>query len=171
MAWFKKHIYNLIKKYRIRYVSRLLDEKSKTLLDIGCQDFYLYDLIKNRYDIVLADIHPANRQVKKEDVQKLGFKDKSFDIVLCQEVLEHVPDPVKAISELKRVAKNQLIITVPNEPFFTLYRFLYWEDEHLWAIRPKLLRFHLGTPDYEATFFLKRYYIGIWNIKKPTRRK
>ena len=102
--------------------------------------------------------------IKKEDVQNLSFPDKSFDIVLCQQVLEHVHDPVKAISELKRVAGKQLIISVPYEPFFTLCRFLNWEKEHLWAITPRVLKVYLGEPVYESKVFLKRYYVGAWKF-------
>ncbi|MBU4242347.1 MAG: class I SAM-dependent methyltransferase [Nanoarchaeota archaeon] len=161
----QKKVFNLIKKYRMRYVKRLLDSKSKTLLDIGCQDLFLYHQINKKYQITLADIEPKNKLIKKEDVLNLSFKDKSFDIVLCQEVLEHVSNPVQAISELKRVATKQLIITLPYEPFFTLFRFLFWDKLHLWAITPKLLKIHLGKPNFEAKFFFKRYYIGIWKIE------
>lgn len=157
-----KQIYSLIKNYRFKVISKLLDANSKTLLDIGCETLFYYNKLKKRYDITLADYSPKDKVIKKEDVQNLSFKDKSFDIVLCQQVLEHVPNPVKAISELKRVTKKQLIITVPYEPFFTLFRFFNWEKEHLWAVTPKLLKFHLGKPAYENKFFFKRYYIGIW---------
>lgn len=160
----QKRIYNLIKKYRVRFIKKLLNSQSETLLDIGCQDLSLYKLIKNNYKITLADILPKNELIKKEDAQNLSFKDKSFDIVLCQQVLEHVPNPIKAISELKRVTKKQLIITVPYEPFFTLFRLFIWENEHLWAITPKLLKIYLGKPKYETKFFLNRYYLGIWTM-------
>jgi len=158
-------LYNLIKKYRINFVKRQLDPKSKSLLDIGCQDLSLYNKIKSKYDVTLADIEPKSQLVKKEDIQNLSFEEKSFDIVLCQEVLEHTPNPIRAIYELKRVAKEQLVITVPYEPFFTLFRFLFWEKEHLWAITPKLLKIYLGKPKYENKFFFKRYYIGVWKIR------
>jgi len=160
----KVQIYNLIRSYRFRVVNKLLDDHSKTLLDIGCDELFFYDKLKDKYDITLADCSPRTEQIKKEDVQNLSFADNSFDIVLCQQVLEHVPDPVKAILELKRVAAKQLVISVPYEPFFTLCRFLTWEAEHLWAITPRLLKFHLGDPVYENKICLKRYYIGVWKF-------
>lgn len=160
----QKSFYKKIKKYRIKYVKKLLDPESKTLLDVGCQDLFLYHQIKNKYEVTLVDIEPSSELIKKEDIQKLSFEDKSFDIVLCQEVLEHVSNPVKAILELKRVAKKQLIITIPNEPYFTFFRFFSWEKEHLWTITPKLLKLYLGKPNFETNFFLKRYYIGVWRL-------
>jgi len=48
------------------------------------------------------------------DVQALGnIKNDSFDLVLCSETIEHVPNPEKAFEELMRVAKKVLITTVP----------------------------------------------------------
>lgn len=157
-------IYNLLRLYRWKIINKLLDANSETLLDIGCNDLFFYSKLKNKYKITLADYFPKNNIIRKEDIQNLSFKDKSFDIVLCQQVLEHTPNPPKAISELKRVAKKQLIISVPNEPFFTFYRFLIWEKEHLWAVTPKILKFYLGKPAYENKIFLKTYYVGVWKF-------
>lgn len=49
------------------------------------------------------------------DIAKIPVRDGSFDAVLCSEVLEHVGDPVAALSELKRVLKpgGMLILTAP----------------------------------------------------------
>jgi uncharacterized protein YbaR (Trm112 family) len=41
----------------------------------------------------------------------LPVKDKSVDVVLCSEVIEHVEDPVATILELSRVARKCLIVT------------------------------------------------------------
>jgi SAM-dependent methyltransferase len=161
----QKKIYRTIKFYRREQILKILDKESKTLLDIGCQDLTFYNKIKGQYSTTLADYSPTNDFIKKEDVQKLSFKDKSFDIVLCQEVLEHVPDPVVAIKELKRVAKKQLIISVPYEPFFTLARLFWWEKEHIWAIRPKVFYHYLGKPSSEKKIFFKRYYLATWDFK------
>jgi ubiquinone/menaquinone biosynthesis C-methylase UbiE len=51
---------------------------------------------------------------KTADIYSLPFEDKSFDTVTCSEVLEHLTEPEKAIRELLRVAKLQVIITVPD---------------------------------------------------------
>lgn len=46
---------------------------------------------------------------------QLPFKDKSFDLVLCTEVLEHVPDPDQALREVKRTMTSDglLLLTTP----------------------------------------------------------
>lgn len=45
------------------------------------------------------------------------FKNESFDLVTSLEVLEHLPqeDFKRGISELQRVSKKYILITVPNE--------------------------------------------------------
>lgn len=47
------------------------------------------------------------------DAQQLGIRDSSFDVVLCTEVLEHLPEPQRAIDEMFRVLVpgGQLLLT------------------------------------------------------------
>ena len=47
------------------------------------------------------------------DAQALGIRDASFDVVLCTEVLEHLPEPQRAIDEVYRVLTpgGQLLLT------------------------------------------------------------
>jgi SAM-dependent methyltransferase len=54
------------------------------------------------------------------DACALPFGDQSFDLVVCLEVLEHLPEPVRALRELRRVARTGCLLSVPHEPFFRL---------------------------------------------------
>lgn len=64
------------------------------------------------------------------DVQSMPMSDNSFDSAICIEVLEHVPNPEKALRELLRVLKpgGKLVFSVPhflylhNEPY-DFYRY------------------------------------------------
>lgn len=49
------------------------------------------------------------------DITKIPEEDSSFDVVMCTEVFEHLPEPVKAIKEFHRLLKNDgiLILTAP----------------------------------------------------------
>ncbi|MFH0874140.1 MAG: methyltransferase domain-containing protein [Candidatus Komeilibacteria bacterium] len=54
------------------------------------------------------------------DIMNLEFPDEVFDVVVCAAVLEHVPDPGRAIAELRRVLKpgGEIWIEVPFcQPF------------------------------------------------------
>jgi SAM-dependent methyltransferase len=57
-------------------------------------------------------------EVAQHSIEELPFGDASFDLVLCLEVLEHLPDPGAALAELARVARNRVVISVPHEPWF-----------------------------------------------------
>jgi SAM-dependent methyltransferase len=51
------------------------------------------------------------------DVQFLPFRNKAFDTTICEEVLEHVRNPTKALREIRRVSKR-ICLTVPNIFYF-----------------------------------------------------
>jgi 2-polyprenyl-3-methyl-5-hydroxy-6-metoxy-1,4-benzoquinol methylase len=56
-----------------------------------------------------------NISTLKGSIAELQFEDKSFDVVTCMEVLEHIPSEVflAGLAELRRVCRGQLIISVP----------------------------------------------------------
>ena len=49
---------------------------------------------------------------------RLPFADRRFDLVLAIEVLEHVPDPAAALTEIARVARDAVVLSVPCEPLW-----------------------------------------------------
>ena len=57
-----------------------------------------------------ADLNPAGYaeipQVEQVDVTAIPYPDKTFDLILCNHVLEHVPDDRRAMRELRRVLKD-----------------------------------------------------------------
>lgn len=62
--------------------------------------------------------------IKSGDIYDLPYKNDSFDFLICTEVLEHLEHPRKALIELRRVTSKYVLLSVPNEPFFTLANFL-----------------------------------------------
>ena len=61
-----------------------------------------------------ADLNPEHA-THKVDVTAIPFKDKTFDVVICNHVLEHIPDDLLAMGELRRVLKDDgfAILQVP----------------------------------------------------------
>lgn len=85
------------------------------IVDIGCQDGHIFQCFEYRDNVTNVDIDLYDIwNFVRADAQNLPFKDKEFDIAVLAEILEHVPDPVKALKEAARVA-NKVVITVPNE--------------------------------------------------------
>lgn len=56
----------------------------------------------------------TNYLLRIADCRDLPFDDKSFDSVVCLDVLDHLPagDIARALSEIRRVCKNRLVISV-----------------------------------------------------------
>lgn len=61
-----------------------------------------------------------NINLSVEDIHKLSYKSKKFDLVVCAEVIEHVDDPEKALSEIKRICKGRVLLSVPLEPLWRI---------------------------------------------------
>lgn len=63
-----------------------------------------------------TDLHSPLADVKA-DICHLPFKDNSFDVVLCNHVIEHIPDETKALSEIYRVLKPKgfAVLQVPQD--------------------------------------------------------
>ena len=63
---------------------------------------------------ITADIESPLAKVKM-DIHQIPFKENTFDVVLCNHVLEHVKDDIKAMNEIQRVLKPDgfAILQVP----------------------------------------------------------
>lgn len=55
-------------------------------------------------DYVCGDLDPAKGD-RQCDITQLPFEDESFDVILCNHVLEHIPDDRRAMAELVRVLR------------------------------------------------------------------
>lgn len=54
------------------------------------------------------------------DATALRFADGEFDLVLAIEVLEHIPQPERALREIARVCSGAVVLSVPFEPVWRL---------------------------------------------------
>lgn len=111
-------------------------------LDYVSQDFCQYEgkgdgnaLQTGAWDTAQIDI--------VSNIVSIPVSDESFDVVLCSEVLEHIPDPVSAIKEFSRILKpgGTLLVTAPfcSLTHFAPFHFAsglnrYWYEEHLPAM-------------------------------------
>jgi SAM-dependent methyltransferase len=103
------------------------------------------------------------------DVSCLAIGDRMFDTVLAFEVLEHVPDLNAALAELRRVARRNIILSVPNcqpAPDLAAAGLTY----HHWVDRTHRRFFTLES--LEATLSasgLKVVQLRVFNPVKPMR--
>jgi SAM-dependent methyltransferase len=104
----------------------LLDEiHFDNFIDIGCAEGFYPRLVSARYgvdaygvDLSAFGIHRMREYHKLNgvcaDAHALPIKDCSFDVVLCNNTVEHVSDPKQVVSELMRIARKYVFIGVPQ---------------------------------------------------------
>lgn len=73
-----------------------------------------------------------NVVLQHADVENLSFVSECFDIVFCCEVLEHVPDPKRALREMRRVLKTGGALVLTTESYCNAI-ILGWL--HSWLMR------------------------------------
>lgn len=106
---------------RIGDLFRLMPDRAGSALDIGARDGFLSLLLTERFDSVTAldlelpDIAHPSVQCVQGDVGALDMPANRFDLVLCAEVLEHLPPAMlaRACAELSRVSREWVLIGVP----------------------------------------------------------
>lgn len=67
--------------------------------------------------------------IRHDSIYNLSHPEKSFDLVICLEVLEHLEHPTEGLRELARVASGYVILSVPREPLWRVLNMLrgkYW---------------------------------------------
>jgi SAM-dependent methyltransferase len=82
--------------------------------------------------------------VRHEDVTALSFEDESFDVYLSCEVLEHVPDIGRTLSEARRILR-------PDGCALWTFPFFYGSEDHLVrsVLEDGAVR-HLMEPEYHG---------------------
>lgn len=80
------------------------------------QAFYKRFRKLNNLDYTTTDLNSPLADVKA-DICDLPFENDSFDFILCNHVLEHIPDDTKAMQELYRILKpgGTAILQIPQE--------------------------------------------------------
>lgn len=64
----------------------------------------LTEKFRQKYDYLSIDLD-GERAMMAMDITAMTFEDESFDAIVCNHVLEHIPDDKKAMKELYRVLK------------------------------------------------------------------
>jgi ubiquinone/menaquinone biosynthesis C-methylase UbiE len=111
--------YNYVERWisywhQIDEVNRL---KPGQMLEIGPGNNFVNDYLRRiGYSIKTLDVNNDNQPDVVGSVLELPFNDNSFDLILCSEVLEHLPffNFKQALGELERVSKKYVILSLPR---------------------------------------------------------
>ncbi|WP_298239314.1 class I SAM-dependent methyltransferase [uncultured Algibacter sp.] len=92
------------------------------------QAFYKRFRKMENLEYVTTDLNSPLADVKA-DICNLPFKDNEFDVILCNHVLEHIPNDIKAMEELFRILKigGMGIFQIPQD----LNREVTFEDDSI----------------------------------------
>ena len=138
----------------IQYIFECLNpiKKKEKILDIGCGFGYIMWLLEienyTGLDISEKVLKIARKLFKKPKfvqgtVERMPFRKENFDIIIFTEVIEHLPNPKKAISEIYRVMRSggTLFITTPNK-----FRWLHFPVARIipWSLKIKLIKLKRG---------------------------
>jgi 2-polyprenyl-3-methyl-5-hydroxy-6-metoxy-1,4-benzoquinol methylase len=103
--------------------------------EVGCGEGFLSSRLANRglrvrgSDLSAAAIEEARTRAGEHglaipfqvaDLYSLSPDTDAAELVICCEVLEHVPDPERALRTLAGLARPWLILSVPREPLWRL---------------------------------------------------
>jgi ubiquinone/menaquinone biosynthesis C-methylase UbiE len=123
----------LVRRFLRRISDLVAAERPRRVLEVGCGEGIVLEHLaarmpRARFDGLELDGSALRRARARcpeatlvgGDACALPFADRSFDLVVCLEVLEHLAAPERALRELRRVARGGCLLSVPHEPFFHL---------------------------------------------------
>lgn len=120
-----------------------------TVLDAGCGEGETLDRLGelmpvgavgidlNQQSVEFAARRLPDATIRRADLLALPFGDRSFELVLCLEVLEHLPDPAAGLAELVRVSTGEIVVSVPHEPWFRLGSLARGKYLRTWGNHPE----------------------------------
>jgi SAM-dependent methyltransferase len=167
-----------------RAVLSLLDvlPEAATIVEVGCSTGYLLEDLRATYatgrlvgfDLIASGVHKAHAAlpdclVAQADACQLPLPDASADAVISVNLLEHVHDDLRALSEIKRILRPgaAAVLVVPTGPGLYDYydRFLHHERRYARGEMAGKVRglgmkveidIHLGSVVYPAFWVLKK---------------
>lgn len=102
-------------------VAALIPHDVQTVLDAGCGDGVITNVLPESLDVTGLDmsrtaLSRVARKTVEGSVLELPFADGQFDLVMCNDVLEHLEagQRRRAVAELTRVAKRYVLVSVPH---------------------------------------------------------
>lgn len=190
-----KFLGHAVLKQRARKIEKLIGNRGK-ILDVGCADGEHFDDLRkfgswqfigiDFNDKIVERGRKGGREIYTATLEDFNYPKESFDLVIMDHLLEHVPDPAATLNSACRLLKSGgcLVGAVPN--INSLDRILsgrFWGGYHL----PRHV-YHFNSQTLEEIFEKHRFKVteigydlhtGHWALSvqnffqslKPTKTK
>ncbi|MFV2197795.1 class I SAM-dependent methyltransferase [Nocardiopsis sp. LOL_012] len=170
----------------------------RSLLDVGCGPGSITVDLAQRVapgPVTAVDASPeaielARATAREEGVDHIDFRvgdahvldlpDDSFDVVHAHQVLQHVADPVRALAEMRRVARPGGVVAVCDSDYSAMYWYPRLPELDTWMdLYQSVARANGGEPDagrhmvawaHAAGFTDVTYVAEAWSHSAPDHR-
>jgi len=130
---------NPLAVHLLREFDRVISELAahaapKSILEVGCGEGHIIKLLLDNTsapilatDLSESVLDDAKQAISSDrvtfrtaDIMEIDPVEPAPDLVVCCEVLEHLPDPQGGLEALQRQRANWYILSVPREPIWRL---------------------------------------------------
>ncbi len=164
----------LLNRFHQKIVSLVKQTQATQYLDTGCGEGFVMQHLQQHIpaittiggdfsgDSLLWGRENIQHQVPLTnlDLHHLPFADHQFPLVICLEVLEHLPNSAIGLRELSRVSSDYILISVPHEPFFRGANFLRGKHINAWGNDPEHLHNYSG---YKFRHMVQQVVDIVWH--------
>jgi len=118
MYWWSNRFFTTLAKRYGKRGARMLEVGSGMGHLVGQLSawFEAYGMDLNHWAVNQSKSAAEKSSLQTASAQELPYKDSSFNVVVIKHIVEHLPDPAKAIKEIGRVTEKDgiLILATPN---------------------------------------------------------
>lgn len=147
-----------------------------SLIDVGCGEGFLLkhlseNVIKKKCFAIDYNFNEIKDTIKntffcdvaQASIYEMPFAEKSFDMVICTEVLEHLENPVAALEEIFRICNKYVLLSVPREPMWRLFNLIRFSHVFDFGNTPGHIN-HWSSEEFKV-FVGKRF--DLIKVSKP----
>lgn len=159
------------------YFGSNIGRKNKKILDFGCGNRALVDELSERgHTVYGCDLYEGSydKRIYSGLIEEIAFPTSWFDVVIANDVLEHIPDLLSTIKELSRIIADDGYLIIDHPEFLSDTGKRHWKQkEHIWFISSKQLIRHLIKYGFSVvnSFSIVPDKTILLLKKLPTKRK
>lgn len=136
-------------------------------LDVGAGTGWLAHLIRRHFGVAVSTVDLSREfcvwsrgafgfPAHAANAAGLPFRDDTFDVVVCSEVIEHVEHPLAVLGELRRVARRAVVVTTQESCLES------WERRMLIASAD-------DSPHAERNYFMPADFVDFFGANTEVR--